>query len=311
MKFIFLIFILTLGASAGVISPKITVKTSSPVLDFVIRDHTVWAATAEGKALQINAKGKIVSTIVLPKTLNAWNEKTAQKVMSIDLSLDGETVIMAGEDGCLYVSKGGKISKTSFSTKTVIKKIAFVSENRVLLALLSNEVVFFDLQSNKILKVLSGGTSPLSDMALSPDRKVAAIAGEAGIVSLIDTAGGKIIKHLKGGNVDNIYKIDLQNRSIITGGQDRRCIIYTLEGKSYVRFNGTFLIYAVALSPSAARAACALDEENTITLFDIAKRQKIATAIGHNATLNRIAFMDERTFVSCADENKILFWELP
>lgn len=203
------------------------------------------------------------------------------------------------------------MTKTSFPTKSVVKKIALLSDTQVMVALLSNEVVFFDLKTNKILKTISGGTSPLSDMALSSNHQVAAIAGEAGIVSLIDTNHATIIKQLKGGNVDNIYKIDLQNGSLITAGQDRRAIIYTLDGKSYLRFDGTFLIYTAALSPSAGRAAVTLDEQNIITIFDTAKRQKIATAKGHNATLNRIIFMDENRFVSCADENKILFWELP
>lgn len=311
MKFLIAIVLVSLNIIAGVITPKISVKTSAPVVDFVIHNDTVWAGTANGEVLQISTKGKILSKVTLKPLVNYWGEKVSQRVMSLDVASDGKTVILAAEDGFLYLIHEGKITKTSFSTKSVVKKVALLSDTRAIVALLSNEVVFFDLKANKILKTISGGTSPLSDMALSSDHKIAAIAGEAGIVSLIDTSRGTIIKQLKGGNVDNIYKIDLQNGSLITAGQDRRAIIYTLDGKSYVRFDGTFLIYTVALSPSAGRAAVALDEQNIITLFDTAKRQKIATAKGHNATLNRIIFMDEKRFVSCADENKIYFWELP
>jgi len=311
MKFLLALILVGLNLQAAVITPKISVKTSSPIVDFVIHKESVWAGTAEGEVLHITLKGKIVSKFALPKIKNAWDEKTAQKVMSIDLSPDGKIVAIAGEDGYLYTSREGKISKTSYSTKTVIKKIAFISDTRILVALLSNEVVFFDFKANKILKTINGGTSPLSDLALSSDHKIAAIAGEAGIVLLIDTSRGTLIKQLKGGNVDNIYKIDLKNGSLITAGQDRRVIIYNLEKKSYLRFDGTFLIYTVALSPTAGRAAASLDENNIITIFDTAKRQKIATAKGHNATLNKIIFIDEKRFVSCADENKILFWELP
>lgn len=311
MKVFVALILIALTLSATIITPKISVKTSSPIIDFVIHKESVWAGTAEGEIMHLTTKGKIVSKISLPKIKNAWDEKTAQKVMSIDLSPDGKMVAIAGEDGYLYLSREGKITKTSYATKTVIKKISFITDTRIVMALLSNEVVFFDLKANKILKTISGGTSPLSDMVLSPDHKIAAIAGEAGIVLLIDTSRGTIIKQLKGGNVDNIYKIDLKNGSLITAGQDRRVIIYTLDGKSYLRFDGTFLVYTVALSPSAGRAAASLDENNIITIFDTAKRQKIATAKGHNATLNKIVFIDEKRFVSCADENKILFWELP
>lgn len=311
MKLLVAIILVSLNVIAGVITPKISVKTSAPVVDFVIYKDTVWAGTANGEVLQISTKGKLLSKVTLQPLVNYWGEKVAQRVMSLDVASDGKTVILAAEDGFLYLIREGQMTKTSFSTKSVVKKIALLSDTQVMVALLSNEVVFFDLKTNKILKTINGGTSPLSDMALSSDHKIAAIAGEAGIVSLIDTNRATIIKQLKGGNVDNIYKIDLQNGSLITAGQDRRAIIYTLDGKSYLRFDGTFLIYTVALSPSAGRAAVTLDEQNIITIFDTAKRQKIATAKGHNATLNRIVFMDENRFVSCADENKILFWELP
>ena len=308
--FLFTLFF-SLTLYAGVISPKVSVKTSSAVLDFIVRDGDIWAGTANGEALRITAKGKIISTTALPVMEDSWGEKIKQKIMSIDLSSDTKTIIVAGEDGWLYTIREGKITKTTYSTKTVVKKIAFISDSKVMLALLSNEVVFFDLKTNRILKTLSGGTSPLSDMALSKDKKTAIIAGEAGIVSVIDTGLMKITRRIQGGNVDNIYKIDLQNNHVLTAGQDRRAILYTLDGKSFVRFEGSFLIYTAALSPSAGIMAAAMDEENLISVFDTYKRKKVTTAKGHTATLNRIIFIDEKRFVSCADENKILFWELP
>jgi len=311
MRVIAFLFVTVMSLYSGVISPYLSVKTSSPILDFVIHDGMVWAGSANGEALRINAKGKIEFKIQLPLNVDAWGEKAVQKVMSIDVSSDGKTLVLAGEDGSLYSVRDQKVHKSSFSTKTVIKKIAFVSQTKVLLALLSNEVVFFDLAANKIVKTLSGGTSPLSDMAISADKKTAIIAGEAGVVSVIDTASMKIVRTIRGGNVDNVYKVDFQNGYVVTAGQDRRAIVYTIDGKSYVRYNGTFLIYTVALSPSAFYMAASMDEENLISVYDTRKRQKIATAKGHSATLNRIAFMNEKRFVSCADENKILFWELP
>lgn len=311
MRYLLLSILLSLSTWATIITPKLSITTPSPVLDFVIDGKSVWAGTANGEVLQINPKGKIHVKTVLPPIVNSWGEKGAQKILCIDVAPDGKTLLLAGEDGWLYLAREGKLVKTSFSTKTVVKKIGFVTPTRVILALLSNEVVFFDLQTDQVIKTLSGGTSPLSDMALSTDKKIAIIAGEAGVISVIDTGIMKIIRRIQGGNVDNIYKLDLQNSRIITAGQDRRAILYTLDGKSYTRFEGTFLIYAAALSPKAERMAASMDEENLITVYDTIKRQKIATAKGHSATLNRILFIDEKRFVSCADENKILFWELP
>lgn len=307
----FLIGILWAGLSAGVITPKYTVQTSAPVMDMAVRNETVWASTADGKVLEVTPKGKIASTLKIEPMVTPWGESAVQKIMSVDISADGKTLVLAGENGCLYAAEGGKIRKTSFSTKTIIKKILFVSDTRVLLALLNSDVVIFDLKADKVVKTLSVSASPLSDMVLSDDRKTAAVAGEAGIVALVDTQKGSVVRYLKGGNVDNIYKLDLQSGRVITAGQDRRIVVYTVDNRIIARFDGTFLIYAAALSPSGKRGAAAVDEENTVAVLDIDNRQRTASAKGHGATLNRIVFLDERRFVSCADENKILFWEIP
>ena len=311
MKILFLLLFLSCHAMAGVITPSILVETTAPVLDFVIRQNTIWAGTANGQLLQLSLQGKRISSISLPLLKNHWGEQAPQRVMSVDVSHDGKTIVMAAEDGCLYVVRDGKAIKTAYATPSVIKKIVLLSESRVMIALLCNEMILFDLNQNKVIQTLSAGTSPLSDMAASSDRKHAFVAGEAGIVSMIDTTNLTMVRQIKGGNVDNIYKIDVQNGFVMTAGQDRRAIIYTMAGKIAQRFDGSFLIYSVALSPSANRAVAALDELNSLSVFDVKTGQLIATAEGHQATLNRIVFIDEKRFVSCADENKILFWELP
>lgn len=305
-----LIVLSALTLWGGTITPQKSVKTASPVLDFVVRD-AIWAGTDGGEILKIGLNGKIVSTQKLDPVKNSWGESVIPKVMSLDLSPDRKTLAVATEEGKIIVIKEGKKVSTAFHTYSVIKKIAFVSDTKLLITLLSNEIIWFDLHTNKVLKSISAGTSPLSDMSLSKDRKLAAVTGEAGIVTLIDTQSMKILRNIQGGNVDNVYKLDIQNGFIVTAGQDRRAIIYTIDGKRYVRYNGSFLIYSVALSPSAARMAAAMDENNIISVFDTANRTKIATAKGHGATLNRIVFIDEKRFISCADENKILIWELP
>ena len=307
----FFLLLCTVLMWGGTIAPIKRVKTSSPVLDLVVRDGKVYAGTDKGEIVQIDSRGKIVSSVSLKPFKNAWGETTVPKVMSLDLSPDGQMVAAASEEGRIYLFRGRSAEPTSFETRTVIKKIAFVSNTKLMIALLSNEIVWFDLKSDAVLKTISAGTSPLSDMAVSTDRKTAVTAGEAGTVTVLDTEKMKIVRVVHGGNVDNVYKLDLQNDRIVTAGQDRRVIVYTLDGKSYVRYNGTFLVYSAALSPSASTMAAAMDESNTISFYNVKNRRLIAKASGHLATLNRIAFIDEKRIVSSADENQILYWELP
>jgi WD40 repeat protein len=308
---LFLIFIVSSTLWSTVIAPKKSIGTSTPVLDMVVREGKIWASTDGGDILQIDVRGKILNKISLKPFINSWGEKTIPKAMSLDISPDGKISVVASEEGKLYLIRGREMKISSYQTRSIIKKVAFISNTQVILALISNEIVWFDLVANKVIATLSGGTSPLSDMALSSDRKIAMIGGEAGVVTLIDTVKMKIIRQISGGNVDNIYKLDTQNGYIVTAGQDRRAIVYTVDGKHYVRYNGSFLIYSASLSPRANRMAAAMDEQNAISIFDTHSHQRIALAQGHNATLNRIVFIDEKRFVSCADENKILYWELP
>lgn len=308
---LFLIFIVSSTLWSTVIAPKKSIGTSTPVLDMVVREGKIWASTDGGDILQIDVLGKILNKISLKPFINSWGEKTIPKAMSLDISPDGKISVVASEEGKLYLIRGREMKISSYQTRSIIKKVAFISNTQVILALISNEIVWFDLVANKVIATLSGGTSPLSDMALSSDRKIAMIGGEAGVVTLIDTVKMKIIRQISGGNVDNIYKLDTQNGYIVTAGQDRRAIVYTVDGKHYVRYNGSFLIYSASLSPRANRMAAAMDEQNAISIFDTHSHQRIALAQGHNATLNRIVFIDEKRFVSCADENKILYWELP
>ena len=308
---LFLIFIVSSTLWSTVIAPKKSIGTSTPVLDMVVREGKIWASTDGGDILQIDVRGKILNKISLKPFINSWGEKTIPKAMSLDISPDGKISVVASEEGKLYLIRGREMKISSYQTRSIIKKVAFISNTQVILALISNEIVWFDLVANKVIATLSGGTSPLSDMALSSDRKIAMIGGEAGVVTLIDTVKMKIIRQISGGNVDNIYKLDTQNGYIVTAGQDRRAIVYTVDGKHYVRYNGSFLIYSASLSPRANRMAAAMDEQNAISIFDTHSHQRIALAQGHNATLNSIVFIDEKRFVSCADENKILYWELP
>lgn len=311
MNFVLGVLIFLGILNANEIKPMKIVTTSAPILDMIGRNGLIWAASEDGKVLQISAKGKILSTYAIPPFITLSGETRDQKAMTLDLSPDRTKVAVGTEDGSLYIFQATKRSKTSFKTKGVIKKIVFITNDEVVLALLSSELVWFNLKQNRIDKTIAIGSSPLSDMAVSKNLSYLVTVGEAGIVRLINSRTKKVENIIHGGNVDNIYKVDYQHHRIITAGQDRRVIVYSDDGKKYQRFDGSFLVYSAALSPSGEHFAAPMDEENRLSFFDIASKQEIALGKGHDATLNRIVFMDERHLVSSADENKILFWEIP
>ena len=140
---------------------------------------------------------------------------------------------------------------------------------------------------------------------------MAASSCESGEITLFDALSGKIIKVLKGANVDNVYKVDFKKEKVLCAGQDRRGIVYDVSSSAYDRFDGSFLIYAGALSPSLKYGAFAFNEQNDIVLFDLASKSKAHTLKGQKSTLNTIVFANDKELVSSSDDQFIMIWRLP
>lgn len=292
------------------IKPQKSIKISSPATDLVFRGQKIYASTDKGDIYEISKSGQAKKIHSLPHMVTPEGQKIAQKALTIDVSPTSKTIVIAAEDGYLYCLEKGALKPTGYKTNSTIKKVAMLSDTLVLVGLVSSQITLFDISKNKAVYSVQIGTSPFSDMALSSDKKSAAIAGEAGVVYILDTANGKIKKAFKNVNLDNIYKIDYQNGFILTAGQDRKAVLLADSGVIKARFGGEFLIYAAGLSPLASKAAIAINEQSDIAVFDTATKSQIVTAKGHNAILNRIVFLNENEFVSCADENKILTWRI-
>jgi len=290
----------------GDLKPKKIIKLDSVAMDMIIQGSRLFACSANGDVYEIEKKAKKLYS--LPHFTTPFGEKRAQKAFSLAVSPSLDTFVIAAEDGRLYIGKNGIIKQSGFSTNSVIKKVALLSDNLALIGLVSSQVTLFDISKNRVVYSTQIGSSPFSDMALSSDKKSLATVGEAGFVYILDAASGKQKALYKNINLDNIYKVDYQNGALITAGQDRRATFLTDKGVVKTRFDADFLVYSVALSPLASKAAVAINDQNDIAIFDTLTKSKVATAKGHNATLNRIVFLSETEFASSADENRILIW---
>ena len=192
-----------------------------------------------------------------------------------------------------------------------ISKAKFVDKNRILVALLSNEFLLWDVKNKKEIYRIQPNPSHFSDVTLNENKTMVASSCESGEITLFEVLSGKIIKVLKGGNVDNVYKVDFKKEKVLCAGQDRRGIIYNLKSGAYDRFDGSFLIYAGALSPNLTFGAFAFNEQNDIVLFDLASKSKAHTLKGQKSTLNTIIFANEKELVSSSDDQFIMIWRLP
>ena len=152
--------------------------------------------------------------------------------------------------------------------------------------------------------------SKVSDFALNEERTQAVFSCESGVLSVVETQTGKVLKELEGQNVDNVYRVDFKHGMVSAAGQDRRGALYDVAtGKgSYIQ--GDFLIYATALSPLADKVAFAMDEKNNISIYNTSSKSKTALLKGQKSTLNVIIFKDETHLYSASDDSTVMVWEL-
>jgi len=316
MKWLISIFLLIISVQADTIKPYDSIEASGNVIDIVVSDEMLTVSTDKGTIESYSMASKEQLMIEqFPMIKDFMGDDIYPKVFSTDyLKISKRYLaVVQGVSGSreLFIIKDGKKTKLiSEKEKLFISKAKFVDENRIMIALLSNEYILFDIKERKRIYRLHVSYSHFSDFMLSLDKGMLVGSSESGEITVLNIENGKVIKTLKGANVDNVYKVDIKNSKVLAAGQDRRGVVYDLDTGSYSRFDGNFLIYAGALSPSAKLAAFAFTEDNDIVIFDIFSDKQLYTLKGQKTTLNSIVFIDENTLVSGSDDKFIMMWKL-
>ncbi len=309
------LFISTIQADT-VIKPYDFIEASGNVIDIVVADDMIGVSTDRGtiESYAISTKEQLMK-VQFPMIKDFMGDDIYPKIFSTDyLKISKRYLaVVQGVSGSreLFVIKDGvKTKLISEKKKLFISKAKFVDENHIMIALLSNEYILFDINKKRVLYRKHISYSHFSDFMLSLDKSILVGSSESGKVTVISVENGNIIKTLKGGNVDNVYKVDIKNSKVLAAGQDRRGIVYDIDTGSFVRFDAHFLIYAGALSSDALMAAFAFTEDNDIVIFDLISHKRAYTLKGQKSTLNSVVFVDKNTLVSGSDDRFIMMWKL-
>jgi WD40 repeat protein len=179
-----------------------------------------------------------------------------------------------------------------------------------LLALISNDIISYDVIKKKRNWTTQASMSKFSSFATNNDRSIVAIADESGDVHLLATKDGSKVKTLTGQNVDNVFSIDFKGHYIITGGQDRRAAVYDVKsGRGYHK-SSNFFVYGVGLSPSGLIAAYSSDLKNDVTLFNTRTREVIAKYHSDKTIVNSIYFINEKEFFINRSSNSVGYYRV-
>ena len=295
IRVVFGIFIFSTLLFALSIKPSQSIKVEGNVQDMVYVDNSLIVSTNEGKIFNYNLKDKNLSKVVtLPKIKDFMGDDIDANIFSVDY-MDGRYLILSdsGKGGYsnLWIKDEGKPKLILNSDDRLsIIKARFIDKDHVLLGLLSNEALLLDIPHKKIIYRVQLEPSKFSDFALNEDRSKAVFACESGVLSVIDTKTGHLIKKLKGVNKDNVYKVAFKKDIICGGGKDKRGSIYHLKSGKGDFFQGDFMIYATGLSGDTKRVAFAMDENNDISVYDLQIKNKIATLHVQIGSPNTIIF---------------------
>jgi WD40 repeat protein len=283
--------------------------------DLVIYGNDLIIGTDNGKMQVYDyVKKSFVMETGLPTIKDFMGETIPARISSVDRS--GGRYLMVSDSGeggysNMWIYENNQtVQIISPKDKEPIIKARFIDKDHILLGFLSDEMALYDLKTKKEIYRVQLSESKFSDFALNEKKDKAVVACESGVLTVIDTKTGKTIRELSGLNVDNVYRVSFRNGLISAAGQDRRGAIYHLDsGKGYY-IQGTFLIYATALSPSAKKVAFAMDEHNDISIYSTSTKEKKAILSGQKSTLNVIVFKDENILFSGSNDNTVMMWKI-
>jgi len=294
------------------IKPSFSLNAHGDVQDMVLNDKTLFVATNKGVVDIFNLeKRKMQSIIKISKIKDFALQPIDAKIYSVDAVENEILFVSEGEDGYrnlwfLKDKRGKKVIGTN--QKWFIKEAKFVDKDRVLIALLSNEIILWEINTQKIVYKMQPTTLSFSHFVLSEDKKTFASTDESGEVRVFNTFNGKLLKLYSGINLDKIFQLDYKKGVILSAGQDRKAGIYGTSKDTSLDFD--FLLYSVALSHDAKYGAIAYNENNDIVIVDILSKNRLYNLQGSISTISKILFVDDNTIMASSEDKKINIWSL-
>jgi len=317
MKRLLLIFtILTTIVIAKDIAPFLKIDVGAIAKDIALgaKDELVIGTAASELKVYNYRDKKFIKSIKVPKIKDFMGDIIDTRISSVDY-FNGKYLLLSdsgiGGYSDLRIDENNQ-TKDIFTEKDKLPlvKAKFIDDTHILLGFLSNEVALYDYKAKKFVYRKQLSESKFSDFALNLNRDLAAFACESGEITVLEPKSGKVIKVLRGINLDNVYKVDIKKDTVVGAGQDRRASWYNIKTGKGDYIQAKFLIYATALSPDASKAAFALDENSNITIVNLSTKSKTAILKGQQSTLNTIIFKDNNTLFSASDDNSVIMWKL-
>ena len=305
---LFLIF------SVNLFGQKI-IKTTAPVSDFIIEGNELICCTTVGSIEYYTfPSGKMTKSIKFPKSKDFVGDIIDTEVFKLDKYKNTVFALVRGKHGFsdIYtvINSNKKLLIDGGSINSVIVDIAISSDNMLLLALLSNELIKYDFVNMKQIYRKQIGTYAFSTFSLTADKKTMFSSDESGIVYQTNILNGEVVKQYKGQNVDIVLSIDNAKGKIVCGGKDRRVAVYNQFTNRAYRINYDSFVTTIGINPSGKTIAWYNDLTNDIEIVNLSTKTTLKSLKGHTSMVNKILFISDNTMVSGGIDNQIIIWDL-
>lgn len=288
-------------------SEALKIKANANVTTLSLFNDKLYIGTDASEVEIYDLKNnKFDEPIILPKIKTYFDDKALAKIFNIDKFDDEFLVLSEGDFGKKFLTIFNNDSnKTHILQNQSIKKALFLDKDNVVLASLSNEIYFLNLQTDKIYFSHKFSTSALNDMEITSNKKHIVLGCESGKVYLFDVQKKEILKELDM-HKDNIYDVAIsQNDTIISGSADKKAGIY--ENGEIKELPAKFLVYAVGISDDGKFLAYMGDEDSDVRIFNASDFSEVAKIATNQGILNSIIFYNNLLITSSYEKN-IYFW---
>lgn len=307
--FFLVVLIYSLMFAKDVKMPTGSLKIDGSLVDMIYKDSLLYCATDAGSVEVFDyATKKLLKKIELGKITDFAGDAMDSKVYSVD-EVSGKILILSQDEKGfrrLDIYQNSKLrSLFNYKDELTIAKAKFLDEDNIIMALLSNELISYNIKSSKINWKKQVSMAKFSNFVLNEKKSEIVIADESGVLKILNTKDGSLDKYKANKNLDNVFDVDYKNGTIVTAGQDRRMVIYQPKLLSSFVVPSEFLIYSVGLSPSAKLVVYSSDEQNNAILYDVPNKKVLATYGGNPMTIAKILFVSESEFLIGSD-SKIL-----
>lgn len=304
MRFLIIIFILFEFSFSELIKEM---KFNANVLNIkqIRKDFLISLDNGEIEILDENFTQKM--NYKFPKIKTYFGDLIESRIFSADL-LDDEILVLLSSD--FGAQKLEILGKKDFDLKSEnFKNAFFINKNLAILADLSGEIYFFDLQNGKISDPIKISSSSLSSVEISPNRKILVLASEGGKVYVFDIISKTILSQ-KSLHKDRIHDLAISsNLKIATGANDKSASFFDFKNDIVKNFESEFLVYAVSISENGKTLAYQSSENGDITLINTQNFEILNIIKTNDGNLGSI-ILNNNFIVTSNFDKKIKIWSI-